>query len=84
MPARKIIRDSRYQKRKDMGAHVPAVGQQGHRMRHQTDSDLDDHHRGGNPDHDAGAPFRMGEIRNEIVSLRETGMIGPPLHVDSK
>jgi hypothetical protein len=58
-----------------MRAHVPAVGQQSHRVRHQPDDDLENHHRGSDTDHDARASFRVREIRNEIVSLTKTGMI---------
>jgi hypothetical protein len=54
-----------------MCAHVPAIGQQRHRVRHQTDCDLDDHHHRGNSDHDASPPFRVREIRNEIVRFLE-------------
>jgi hypothetical protein len=40
-------------------------------MRHQPDDDLDNHHRGGNANHDAGPAFRVRKIRNEIVRLSE-------------
>src|SRR5436309_8813637 len=75
--SRKIVGHGCYQKRKDMSAHVPAVGQQRHRVRHQPDDDLDDHHCSRNPDYDAGAPFRVRKIRNEIVRFAKTGMIRP-------
>ena len=44
--------------------------------------DLDNHHRGSDTDHDPRAPFRMRKIRNEIVSLTKTRVIGA-MHVDS-
>ena len=58
-----------------MRAHVPAIGQQRHRMRHQTHGDLEDHHQRRDPDHDAGALFRSGKIGNEVVCLLKTRMI---------
>jgi len=61
---------------------VPAVGQQSHRVRHQTGDDLDNHHRGSDTDHNPRAPFRMRKIRNEIVSLTKTRVIRAK-HVDS-
>jgi hypothetical protein len=64
-------------------AHVPAIGEQRHRMRHQANADLDDHHRRRNADHNASSPFRVRKIRNEIVSLTKTGMISPT-HRDPK
>ena len=73
--SREIVGHCCYQKCNHMRAHVPAVGQQRHRTRHQPNGDLDNHHRGRNTDHDAGAPFRVRKIRNEIVCLPETGMI---------
>src|SRR5439155_20292176 len=60
-----------------MRAHVPAVSQKRHRVRHQANRDLEDHHCGSDTDDDASAPFRMRKIRNEIVRLVETRMIGP-------
>jgi hypothetical protein len=65
-----------------MCAHVPAVGQQSHRVRHEAGRDLDNHHRGSDTDHNPRAPFRMRKIRNEIVSLTKTRVIGAK-HVDS-
>jgi hypothetical protein len=66
-----------------MRAHVPAVGQQRHRVRHQPDDDLDDHHRSRNPDYDAGALFRVRKIRNKIVRFAKTRMISP-MHLEGK
>jgi hypothetical protein len=34
--------------------------------------DLEDHHHRSDPDHDARAPLRLGEIWNEVVRLAET------------
>ena len=45
-------------------------------LRHQPDNDLENHHRGSDTDHDARAPFRVRKIRNEIVPLTKTRMIG--------
>ena len=50
---------------------------EGHRVRHQTGDD----HRGSGPDHDTHAAFRLRKIRNEIVRLTETGMLGK-MHLD--
>ena len=60
-----------------MGAHVPAVGQQRHGMRHQPDRDLENHHRGRDPNHNSGPPFRVRKIGNEIVRLAKLRMISP-------
>jgi len=76
-----IIRRGRYEEREDMRTHMPAVGQQSHRVRHQAGHDLDDHHRGSDSDHDARASFRMRKIRHEIVSLTKTRVIGS-MHLD--
>jgi hypothetical protein len=51
-------------------------------VRHEAGRDLDNHHRGSDTDHDPRAPFRMRKIRNEIVSLTKTRVIGAK-HVDS-
>jgi hypothetical protein len=51
-------------------------------VRHEAGRDLDNHHRGSDTDHNPRAPFRMRKIRNEIVPLTKTRVIGP-MHVDS-
>jgi hypothetical protein len=61
---------------------VPAIGQQRHRIRHQPDGDLDDHHGGRNTYHNARASFRVGKIGHEVVPLSKTGMISS-MHLDS-
>ena len=43
-----------------MGAHVPAVGKQRHRVERDPCGNLDDHHRGGDPNDDPSAPFSNG------------------------
>jgi hypothetical protein len=72
-----IVRRGSYQKRKNMRTHVPAVGQQRHRVRRQPNRDLDNHHRGSNTNHNTRAPFRMRKIGNKVVSLTKTRMICP-------
>src|SRR5260370_6696939 len=57
-----------------MRTHVPAIGQQCHRMRKESDSDLEDHHHRSDADHDTGASFRPGKIGNEVVRLFEARM----------
>jgi hypothetical protein len=63
------------------GSILDTVGQQSHRMRHQTGSDLDNHHRRSDNDDDARAPFRMRKIRHEIVPLPKTRVIRA-MHLD--
>ena len=60
-----------------MSAHVPAIGQQRHRVGHEADSDLDRHHYRCDSDHHPGTPFRLGKIGNEVVRLAKTRMICP-------
>ncbi len=66
-----VIRERSNEKCDDMRAHVPAIGQQRHRMRDEADGDFEHHHHRGDADHDARAPLRAREIRNEIVRMPE-------------
>src|SRR6266404_1786335 len=77
MSAREIVSYGSDEERRDMRAHVPAIGQQRHRTRHQTHCDLEDHHHGSDADHDPRAPFRPGKIGDKVVRLPETRMIRP-------
>ena len=72
MCARQIVSYGGNEERCYVRAHVPAVGQQRHRMRKESDSDLEDHHHRSNADHDPRAPFRPGKIGNKVVRLPET------------
>jgi len=72
--------------RQDMGAHVPAVGQQGHRVEPPAHDDLDDHHAGGEERHPASRPFgffALGGIAAEHMAvapaLQIVGMHRPGL-----
>src|SRR5437764_10942647 len=58
-----------------MSTHVPAIGLQSHRMRDKADRNLEHHHHRGDADHDAGASFCAGKIRNEIVRMPKRRMI---------
>ena len=42
---------------RDVGAHVPAIGQQGHGAKGRPGNDFHDHHGEGEPDHAPGVPF---------------------------
>jgi hypothetical protein len=46
-------------------------------MGHETGGDLHHHHHGREANHHPGSLFRLGEIRNEVVSFPEMGMIHP-------
>ena len=72
MPSREILGHRSDEERGYMRAHVPAIGQQRHRMRHQTHCDLEDHHHSSDADHDAGASLRSGKIGDKVVRLPET------------
>ncbi len=75
-----IIREGGDEKRSDMRAHVPAIGQQRHGIGCNADSNLEHHHRCGNGDDDARATFGSGRIQSEIVRVSEARMIGPMHH----
>ena len=66
-----VIRERGNEECDDVRAHVPAIGQQRHRVRNETDGDLEHHHYRGDADHDARAPLRARKIRNEIVRVLE-------------
>jgi hypothetical protein len=60
-----------------MGTHMPAIGQQRHRVGRETYGDLYNHHHGCDANHHPGSLFRLGKIRNEIVRFLKTRMICP-------
>jgi len=60
-----------------MRAHVPAVGQQGHRMRKNARGNLDDHHYAGNGNDDVRTTFSFREVVDEVVRMPKLGMIRP-------
>ena len=60
-----------------MCAHVPAVGQQRHRVRKKAGRNFDYHHHPSDGDDDARATLAFREIAHEIVRMPETGMLGP-------
>ena len=77
MPAHEIIGNRRDEERGHVRAHVPAIGQQRHRVRKNAGGDFDHHHHASNGDDDAGTAFALREVAHEIVSLPEMGMICP-------
>ena len=77
VPPRKIIGDRGDQKRSHMRAHVPAVGQQRHRVRKKAGRNFDYHHHPSDGDDDTGSAFAFREVAHEIVRMAETGMLGP-------
>ncbi len=75
MPARKIVGNRRDEERGHMRAHVPAIGQQRHRVRKNAGGDFDHHHHAGDGDDDAGAAFAFREVAHEIVRMPKPGMV---------
>ena len=62
MFAREIIGHGGNEKCDHMSAHVPAIGQQRHRVRDEAHRDLEDHHHCRDAYHDAGPSLRAGKI----------------------
>ena len=60
----------------DVGAHVPAIGKEGHGAQAQPADDLDDHHEGGQPEDAAGVGFRFVEFAGELVGVGKLGERG--------
>jgi hypothetical protein len=56
-------------------AHVPAVGEQRHRVGEKAGNNLDDHHHAGDRDHDPCPALAFGKIVHEIVRMAKVGMI---------
>ena len=76
MAATKVIGESRDDEGGDVCAHVPAIGQQRHRIGSDANDDLEHHHRRRNADNDAGASLRRRRIECEVVRMAKMGMIG--------
>ncbi len=59
-----------------MGAHVPSVREQRHRVEGHTRRDFHHHHRGGNSNHQPGPTFSDGGIHREIVRMPPITYVG--------
>jgi hypothetical protein len=61
--------------RRRVGAHVPAVGEQGHRAEDAPGKDLGRHHRERDPDHPPGPPLPCLRVAAEPVGVRPGAQI---------
>src|ERR1700731_2989154 len=77
MPAGKIVGNRGDEERGDVRAHVPAVGQQRHRVRKNAGGNFDHHHHAGDGNHDMVTAFAFREVAHEIVRVPKTEMLGP-------
>ena len=72
-----MVRNAGKTRSNDSGKLIPS--RRGHES--HAGSDLDNHHRGSDTDHDARAAFRVRKIRDEIVPLTKTRVIRA-MHLD--
>ena len=77
VPSSEVIGDRGDQKCCHVSAHVPAIGEQGHRMRKNARGNLDDHHHAGNGNDDVRTMFSFREVVHEAVRMPKLGTIRP-------
>src|SRR6267143_6292736 len=76
MSAHEIVGDRSDEKRGHVCAHVPAVGQQRHRVRKKAGRNFDYHQHASDGDDDVRAALAFRKIAHKIVRMPKTGMLG--------
>lgn len=76
MAAAQVVGERGHREGADVGAHVPAVREQRHRIEGDAGGDLDDHHRARDGDNDAGTAFRRGGIDGVVMRMLSVAVTG--------
>lgn len=65
------------EKRGNVRAHMPAIGEQRHGIERDAGDNFDDHHCGGNADHDTRSMLRSRCVRGVVVGMAPCAGVGP-------